>query len=300
VAAVYIDGVFSGGGIKGIALIGAYAEIEKRGYQFNKLVGTSAGAIIAGLIAAKYKSSEIAQLIDELDLRLLLDDRKSILPFRIAKWINMYWRLGLYKGDALEIWLEKVLAQKGLRTFDDVAPQQLRFIASDITNGRLVVLPDDLIKYGIEPNSFSIARAIRMSCSLPYFFEPVRLKVERETDIIVDGGVLSNFPIWLFDEDNRERPVIGIQLSHKMEELPKHKIGNAIQLFTALFETMKDAHDARYISKKHKKDIIFIPTPGVAATEFSLTETKKRQLMKQGGECAAKFFDTWRFTKRVI
>ena len=82
------------------------------------------------------------------------------------------------------------------------------------------------------------------------------LKNKNEKSIIVDGGVLSNFPMWLFDK-GRERPVIGIKLSHKMEELPKNKINNAIQLFTALFETMKDAHDARYISRIHEKDIIF-------------------------------------------
>ena len=56
VTAVYVDGVFSGGGIKGIALIGAIEEIEKRGYRFKRVAGASAGAIIASLIAARYTS----------------------------------------------------------------------------------------------------------------------------------------------------------------------------------------------------------------------------------------------------
>ncbi len=76
---MYIDGVFSGGGIKGIALIGAYEEIEKRGYQFVRVAGASAGAIIAGLIAAKYTSEEIDRLLSELKLEMLLDERKKIL-----------------------------------------------------------------------------------------------------------------------------------------------------------------------------------------------------------------------------
>ena len=103
--------------------------------------------------------------------------------------------------------------------------------------------------------------------------------------------------MWLFDKE-RERPVIGIKLSHKMEELPKNKINNAIQLFTALFETMKDAHDARYISRTHEKDIIFIPTAGVAATEFDLTESKKKLLLQQGKDSAKAFFESWRFNKK--
>lgn len=73
--------------------------------------------------------------------------------------------------------------------------------------------------------------------------------------MVVDGGVLSNFPMWLFDQENvlKTRPVLGVKLSHSIKEHPKHKIQNAIDLFTAMFETMKDAHDSRYISRKHEK-----------------------------------------------
>ncbi|WP_428909090.1 patatin-like phospholipase family protein [Niallia sp. Krafla_26] len=299
---MYVDGVFSGGGIKGIALIGAIEEIERRGYRFERVAGASAGAIIASLIAARYTSKEIDQLLDELDLNILLDERKTILPYSIAKWITLYFRLGLYKGNALEKWLAEILARRGLYTFADLPQQHLRFVASDLTNGRLIVLPDDLIKYGIDPQSFPIATAVRMSCSLPYFFEPVTLKSNGEKSIIVDGGVLSNFPLWLFDEDHvdRVRPVIGIKLSANLEEFPKNKINNAIQLFAALFETMKDAHDARYISRTHEKDIIFVPTAGVATTEFTLTEQKKKILLQHGRDSARKFFETWRFNKKVI
>ena len=296
---MYIDGVFSGGGIKGVALIGAIEEIEKRGYQFKRVAGASAGAVIASLLAAKYTSKEIDQLLDELNLKLLLDERKTILPYSVARWILVYFRLGLYKGNALENWISEVLAKKGLYTFSDLPRHQLRFIASDLTNGKMIVLPDDLIKYGIDPHTFPIAKAVRMSCSIPYFFEPVILKNKNEKSIIVDGGVLSNFPMWLFDKE-RVRPLIGIKLSHEMEELPKNKINNAIQLFTALFETMKDAHDARYISRTHEKDIIFIPTAGVAATEFDLTESKKKLLMQQGRDSAKAFFESWRFNKKII
>ncbi len=57
-----LDGVFSGGGIKGIALIGAYEEIEKRGYQFDRVAGASAGAIIAALISAQYSSKDLSNI----------------------------------------------------------------------------------------------------------------------------------------------------------------------------------------------------------------------------------------------
>jgi NTE family protein len=292
-----IDGVFSGGGVKGLALIGAVSAIEKKGLTFKRVAGTSAGSIIASFLAAGYKSEDIFNMMDEINLSNFLDARKTLIPTPIAKWILLYWRLGLYKGVELENWIASKLAVRGIRTFADLPPNALRVIASDLTNGRLVVLPDDLPKYGIPIEYFSVAKAIRMSCSLPYFFEPVKLKSIDGKNLIVDGGVLSNFPMWLFDQENvkKERPVLGIKLSQKEVNRPKNKINNAIQMFEALFETMKDAHDSRYISRKHEKNIIFIPTEGILTTEFQLTEERKHSLFEQGEKYAEQFLNKWSY-----
>ena len=292
-----IDGVFSGGGIKGFSIIGAFEEIESRGFQFVRVAGTSAGSIIAALIVAGYTSKEIYELVDEFDLPRMLDSRKTIIPFSIAKWLLVYWKLGLYKGNELEKWLKEKLAAKGLRTFSDLPPDTLRVITSDLSNGQMVVLPDDLERYGINPGSFPIAKAIRMSCSIPYFFEPVKLRSIDGINVLVDGGVLSNFPMWLFDKENvkKIRPVLGIKLSASEYEHEKHQIKNGIQLFGALFETMKDAHDQRYISKKHVDNIIFIKAEGVSLTEFNLTNEKKQKLFEIGRNHAKKFLDQWSY-----
>ncbi|WP_433958744.1 patatin-like phospholipase family protein [Cytobacillus horneckiae] len=293
-----IDGVFSGGGIKGFALIGAYEEIENRGLHFKRVAGTSAGSLIAALIIANYSSEEIARMMDELDLKKFLDPRKTVIPFAATKWFLLYWSLGLYKGNELEKWISEKLAARGIRTFADIPQQSLRIIASDLTNGRLVVLPDDLHKYQIDPEKFPVAKAVRMSCSLPYFFEPVKLYGPgHSTNIIVDGAVLSNFPMWLFDKDNvkKTRPVLGVKLSNNNNEIPPKKIRNAIKMFEALFETMKDAHDSRYISRSHEQNIIFIPTEGVLATEFELTQQGKYDLLKLGRERAREFLSKWTY-----
>lgn len=291
-----IDGVFSGGGVKGIAIIGAIKAIEEKGFKFKRVAGTSAGSIIASLVAAGYSSDEIYKMMDEINLKDFLDPRKTLLPAPFGKWILLYWRLGLYKGNVLEEWIAEKLALKGLRTFADLPPNKLRVIASDLTNGRLVVIPNDLPKYGIPIESFPIAKAIRMSCSIPYFFEPVKIKTMDGSNVVVDGGVLSNFPMWLFDQENvkKVRPVIGIKLtSNGTNHPPKNKINNAIQMFEALFETMKDAHDARYISRKHEKNIIFIPTEGVMSTEFDLSDERKQALFQVGEQSANEFFKKW-------
>lgn len=292
-----IDGVFSGGGIKGFALLGALEVLEERGFTFKRLAGTSAGAVISALVAAGYSSREIIDLMKRIDMKIFLDRRKTLLPFQMAKWLLLYFRMGIYRGDLLEEWIGKKLALKGVYTFKDMPPESVRVIASDLSLGRLLVLPDDLEKYGIPKETFPVARAIRMSCAIPYFFEPVKLRSLSGTNVIVDGGLLSNFPIWLFQKDGQKpkRPILGVKLSHHTEEQPERTIKNGLQLVEALFTTMKDAHDAKYISRKHEKNIIFIPMKETFSVEFSIDNQKKEALIEKGRERAKMFLTSWMY-----
>ncbi|BDG80646.1 hypothetical protein BJH90_14815 [Bacillus halotolerans] len=291
---MYIDGVFSGGGVKGVALAGAYEALEEKGFRFARLAGTSAGAVIAAFIASGYSSKEIHALIEEVDGERLLDQRYSFLPLKMLQWVSIYWRLGLFKGDTLEKWIADLLRAKGVRVFGDLKKGSLRLIASDLTNGTMIVLPDDLVRYGLNPDMFPVARAVRMSCSIPYFFEPIKLKTDTGTATVVDGGVLSNFPIWLFSKE-RKRPVIGVTLAPNERERPKKNIGNAFELFGALFETMKDAHDARHIASRYEQNIIFLPVDNVMATEFHLTQQKKLALIELGKSRTEQFLKQWTY-----
>lgn len=291
-----IDGVFSGGGIKGYGLVGALQELEEKGFVFHRTAGTSAGSIIAAFVAAGYTGKEMEKFFLDIDLSGLLDKRRGLLPIPFAKWLLLYWKLGLYKGNALEAWVAGKLAERNIVTFKDVRPKSLRIITSDISNGKLVVLPDDLPNYGIDPSAFPVAKAVRMSCSIPYFYEPVKLNVGKSKFLFVDGGVLSNFPMWLFNSDHvrKERPVIGLRLS--VDEIWKpHEVDNAVELFSALFKTMKDAHDARYISKKHVHNIVFIPMKGISAMDFNLNDEKKSELINKGRQCTKEFLKKWTY-----
>ena len=106
---------------------------------------------------------------------------------------------------------------------------------------------------------------------------------------------MSSFPLWLFEDESgkRKRPVLGLKLSHQQQEMQGRKINNALNLFEALFSTMKNAHDEKYISRKHEKNIIFIPTAGHSATEFDLDEETKNDLMATGRSRATQFLKTW-------
>lgn len=289
-----IDGVFSGGGIKGFAYVGAIQVLEENNYRFKRVAGTSAGAILACFIAAGYNAKEIENMLDEIDLKSLLDPPKPARTLPFLKWVNLYFRLGLYKGKALEKWFYKKLAAKGIITFNDLPKDCLKLVTSDLTNGRMIVIPDDLASYGVNWKTFLVSKALRMSCGIPFFFEPIKLKDNKGDCIFVDGGVLSNFPLWIFDNGNKERPLIGLKLSNPREAMPPQKINNGLNLFEALFTTMKNAHDERYISRKHEKNIIFIPVEDYSATQFDIDPETKKILIDIGRQRTKKFLNSWK------
>lgn len=84
-----------------------------------------------------------------------------------------------------------------------------------------------------------------------------------------------------------------MKLSSASKEMPPHEIDNAIQLFEALFSTMKDAHDKRYIARRHEKNIIFIPVENYSATHFDMGEQEKQKLIDIGKERTIQFLKTW-------
>ena len=289
---MFVDGVFSGGGMKGFAYVGALQALEAHEIKFKRVAGTSAGAILATFIAAGYTANELEAIFDELKIKTLLDPPK-IVNLPLLKWLNLYKRYGMYRGKLLEKWFHEKLAEKGIYTFSDLPRGSLKLVASDLTNGKIVVLPDDLTKYGINGETFLVSRALRMSCGLPFFFEPVYLKNGHHNCVIVDGGVLSNFPLWIYDNGFKKRPVLGMKLSSPNSELPPRKINNALQLFEALFSTMQNAHDNRYIERKHEKNIIFIPVEKYSTTQFDIDLETKEKLMNIGKERANQFLKSW-------
>ena len=182
--ALKTDAVFEGGGVKGIGLVGAVSEIEKAGYEFENLAGTSAGAIVASLLAVGYSAAELKQELEKLDYNNFKDEGLLDKLGFLGKGLSIGFEYGIYEGDFFENWLERLLVAKGKTIFGDIRTEyeeekyryKFQAIAADITDRRLLVLPGDLKLFGINSDEFSISRAVRMSMSIPFFFEPVGLR----------------------------------------------------------------------------------------------------------------------------
>lgn len=307
------DAVFEGGGVKGIGLVGAVEVTEARGYEFVNVAGTSAGAIIASLVAAGYRANELREIMATLDYANFKDsgwvDRIPVL----GKAISLGIEKGIYEGQYFEEWMRKQLQKKGKRTFRDLVMEEfkdseryryrLRVVASDLSRGKMLVLPQDARDFGIDPDDLDIARAVRMSMSIPFFFEPVTLTLpDKQQAYIVDGGVLSNFPIRLFDDGtpNPPWPTFGYLLVEEDPSRPitvRHEVHGPLSLFAALFATMMEAHDRMYIENGAFARTIPIPTKGVTATEFDLSRERADMLYQSGRAAAEAFFSTWDFAK---
>lgn len=299
----YANAVFEGGGIKTIGLIGAAQVVEEQGYQWHSLVGTSGGAIIAAFLTAGYKAGEVLQFLKETPLKSFLANDNILAKIPIAgQGIRFYLSHGLYTGNRIESWIREKLALKGIRTFGDLNGKELKVITSDISLGRMVVLPDDLPDYGLDPARFDIALAIRMSMSIPFFFEPVLLVYGSEkqfTSCFMDGGMLSNFPVWLFDERKEVRwPTFGFHLISDSYGQP-NDTSSSIGILKSIINTLLDAHDNRHMEESTYLRTILIPTLGVKTTEFSISDDKFNALYESGRSAASLFFQSWNYATFV-
>lgn len=319
------DLVFEGGGVKGIGLAGALQTLEERGYAPQNVAGTSAGAISAALLAAGYGADELREIIVSLDYRQFQDEAWEDKVPVIERSLSLLLDLGLYEGDRFLEWMRERLEAKGVRTFADLVHpdfaddprfrSRLQVIASDVTTHELLVLPRDAKKLGIEADDLDVALAVRMSMSIPVFFEPVRFENPEtgRTHVIVDGGMLSNFPVWLFDCDDGEAPewpTFGLLLVEPKPSspigarLPKPKMessgpGAVIDYVKALAQTMMEAHDRMYVEQANYARTIPIPTLGVGTTEFDLPRERALALYDSGRWAAEKFLDDWDFDAYV-
>lgn len=294
--------VCKGGGVKGIALVGSVAYLENKGYEWNDLAGTSAGAIVASLLAVGYTSSEIKGILYSIDYTKFRDSNKLHLIPYIGELGSLLFRKGLHSGNYIETFMTEKFESKGKLKFKDISKNgisRLKIIASDVTRKKLLILPDDLVEYGIDPLEFEIAKAVRMSTCIPLYYSPVTLKYKGQDCYIVDGGLLSNFPIWIFDSNSSPKyPTFGLNLTDEVP-LDQDKHTNVISYLLDVVYTSLSTNEDVYYKEKDFVRIINIPTLGVGATDFNVSNTMKDNLYQSGFLSADLFLKNWNFDRYV-
>lgn len=305
-----VDLVLEGGGVKGIALLGALAVLDEHGYQPQNLAGTSAGALVATLYAAGYTHQDLYTLLMEQDFKKLADHTWLARIPLVGDPLSVVFERGVCKGDELVHLMRRLLKDK--QHFRDLihpdyADQpryryRVQMIAADLMGRRMLVLPRDAQDLGVNADELDVALAVRMSAGIALFYKPVPWhNPQTNADaFMVDGGILSDFPVWLFDSEGEPAwPTFGLRL---VEDDPPHWLPpghlsrvNIIDYSKRLLTTMMEGHDRHFIENDSFVRTIMIPTLGVQTTDFSISKQQSQALYDAGRKAAETFLKGWDF-----
>ncbi|OXA82617.1 patatin [Flavobacterium frigidimaris] len=186
--------VLSGGGAKGFAHIGVLKVLEEAGIKIDYIGGTSMGAVIGGLYASGYNAAQIDSIFKQTNFDELINDyipRSSknfygkkndelyaiVLPFsNFRVGIPEALSKGMYNYNLLSSLTRNV---RHVRDFNKL-PTPFLCIATNIETGEEVLL-----------NKGNLVQAMMASSAFPSLFTPVEI----DGNLLVDGGVVNNYPI---------------------------------------------------------------------------------------------------------
>jgi NTE family protein len=310
--------VFEGGGVRGLAYIGGVQYLEEIGVlkRVENFAGSSAGAIIACLLACSYNSKELYDILENVDMTRFLDGyaRTCILKplWKLRGIRRVMKRFGYHPGAYFEKWFDSLLFRKtGIRkiTFGHLY---------NLTRKRLVITgscinKQELHLYHHESNpQMPVSRAVRISMSIPLVFEPVVWK----KDVLIDGGIFNNYPLFVFndpvlpntktkmyirDTEGVSKHTLGLKLmemnekvgtlsiasSHKVNTTEKRNIGSYLHdIFNGMFLQIERMH----MTSAYWEQTAVIRTDGVGIVEFDMSKHKKEALIQSGYEGVKTWF----------
>ena len=275
----YTTLVLEGGGVKGIAYVGALKALDAYGVtlRLTRFAGTSAGSIIAALLAAGYTREELYEVMMNLDFKKFEDHWD---PIRLAT------RYGLYAGDFLLSWMQDRLETKlGKQPTFSEMPNALHVFATNLNTRGLAEFSN------AKTPDVSVAEAVRCSMSIPLFFAAYELN----GDLHVDGGVVLNYPITPFEHPDPES-VLGLHLddlSHKKPVRYPLEYDEIVDYVKALFETVVSAQQIVELEfdPVAERQTVHIDDDGISATDFGLTESHKKKLYDNGYAATTKYLE---------
>ncbi len=311
---VYRNLVMEGGGIKGIAYGGALAELEERGVMKNiiRVAGTSAGAIQACLVSLGYTADEISDIIASTPVESFNDG--GIMKNSTKLLFQQY---GWFKGDNFLSTMERLIANRTgnanlnfaeLHELAKTYPfRDLYAVGADLSSQKSVIFSHES-----HPN-MRIADAVRISMSIPLYYKAIWAneegkvfsdpKPEDNCHLYVDGGILMNYPIEIFDRsiyipacegevcDMFNPETIGLRLDRP--EQIDHEVENGFGIapyeitdFSSYLSSLSSIL-MRNVSPAHPKDVdrtIYINDMGISSRVRRVPDEEKIAMMKSGRE----------------
>lgn len=271
--------VLSGGGAKGLAHIGVLKVLEEAGIIPDYISGTSMGSIVGGLYAIGYQAEDLSKLNQSIDWTVLLSDNVPLrnvaldekhdykrylaeLPIRNKK---VSLPSGLLEGQNLAMLLSGLTWRTaGIESFDKF-PYPYRCVGTEIIKGEIVNF-----------SSGDLAQAMRASMAIPSVFTPVVIDT---TMVIVDGGVIRNFPVEEVMEMGADI-IIGVYTGFK-DKVTSEDLESLDKILSRA-----TASYGIYDSREQSKKVTILITPDL--TSFSSADFGKSAEIEKAGEIATR------------
>lgn len=266
--------LFSGGGMRGVVLIGIMKYLEEHNYEISNYYGVSVGAMFAFIMNLGFKVEEFEKIVLEKNFTELCDiNIKSFLT-----------KFGLDTGNNIIKWIHDTMSLKNI-------DQEITFLElHEKTNKKLTIFASNIVTsemksfdYNTSPN-MKVVDAIRMSMSIPLIFTPKKLNGE----IHVDGAVVNNFPIHLVTEESER--CLYFKLNKKLEPklIDQSVFTYIIQVFNCYVQARKRIEDPEKIKKY---DIIEIQTSIMDTINFNMSKEHKEELIQNGYDTIQNYFN---------
>ena len=332
--------VFEGGGVKGIAYVGALQILDEEGIlkDIERVAGTSAGAMVAVLIGLGYSAKELEDILWDIKFKNFLDSDWGVVRNTKRLLEDYGWYKGDFFRDLMAGYIEKKTGN-GELTFGELKRMRkegkpyrdIHLIGADLTTGLSVVFNSELTP------KVKIADAARISMSIPLFFAAIK-GVNNDNHIYVDGGLLDNYAIKAFDresfvsnkknirhtqyyEKNNEKlneikektnskkainkfiynkETLGFRLDSEEEiamyldpnaEAPSKEIKSFFTYTKALVTTLIDFQNNVHLHSDDWQRTVYIDSLGVSATDFEISDKKKRELVASGRKYATSYLE---------
>ncbi|MBE7176540.1 MAG: patatin-like phospholipase family protein [Mucilaginibacter polytrichastri] len=311
---VYKNLVFEGAGVRGIAYAGVLKELEKADIlpRIEKVGGTSAGAIIALAVSLGYTSEEIYTLIGDTQFGKFNDGRY----FFVGGFRRLSKKYGWYRGEKFERWLNEIIRVKtadGDITFRQLRERGFRDLyvtGTSLNRQRLLVFSAETYP------DMKIRDAVRISMSVPLYFEAKSIdsaghvvpgkKNDPTLDVVVDGGITGNFPIWLFDGEPNDPgksarianpQTIGVRIDSDPQiekdrtsrELAPVPIRNLRTYVNAFYSYVLENLNRNQLNDDDWKRTISVSSQEISPKVKRLSIQEKEKLIRGGEESTARF-----------
>lgn len=271
--------VLSGGGAKGMAHIGAIKIIEEAGIPIDYVVGTSMGSIIGGLYAIGYTPEQMDSMVRKQDWTFLLSDQiprkdmnmqerdadeKYVISVPFNKSAIQDLTGGLIKGRNISnLFSELTLGYHDSLDFNKL-PIPFACVSENIVKGKEYVFHDGVL-----------STAMRASMAIPGVFTPVRL----DSMVLVDGGVVNNYPVNVAKEMGAD-VIIGVDVQSELK--PANELESATSILGQLIDLMGQDN---YLKNIKETDVLIkVNVKGYSAASFSKTAVDS--LIHRGVEAA--------------